>query len=59
MKMEEGGTGGASDITVKAESSGEDPRKTEGLDFYIPHPLVNKTKKHTISVFNKNSTLKP
>ena len=44
-KMGEGWTGGASDI-LKAESSGEDPRATEGLVSNLPHPRVNKTKQH-------------
>jgi len=42
-KMGEGWTGGASDI-VKAMSSGEDPRATEGLVSNLPDPQVNKTK---------------
>ena len=45
-KIGEGWTGGASDI-VKAESSGEDPRATQGLVSNLPHPRVNKTKQHT------------
>jgi len=45
-KIKEGWTGGASDI-VKAESSGENPRATGGLDPNLPHPRVNKTKQHT------------
>jgi len=51
-KMGEGWTGGASDI-VKAKSSGEDPRATGGLLSSLPHPRVNKTKQHTIKVFDK------
>jgi len=46
-KMGEGWTGGASDI-VKAKSSGKDPRATGGLVSNLPHPRVNKTKKHII-----------
>ena len=32
---------------VKAESSGEDLKATEGLVSNLPHPGVNKTKQHT------------
>jgi len=32
--------------TVKAESSGEDPRATGGLVSNLSHPWVNKTKQH-------------
>ena len=39
-------TGRASD-TVKAESSGGDPRATAGLVSNLPHPQVIKTKQHT------------
>jgi len=35
---------------VKAESSGEDPRTTGGLVSNLPHPRVNKTKKHATSL---------
>jgi len=47
--MGEGRTGGASDIVVKAESSGEDPRATGGLVSDLPHHRVDKTKQHTQS----------
>ena len=50
-KMGEGWTRGASDI-VKAESSGEDPRATGGLVSNLPHPRVNKTKQHWLSLFH-------
>jgi len=42
----EGVNWGARD-TVKAESSGEDPRATEGLVSNLPRPRVNKTKQHS------------
>jgi len=45
----EGWTGGANNI-VKAKSSGEDPRATEGLVSNVPHPRVNKTKQHCCRV---------
>jgi len=48
VRQDDGGgvNRGASD-TVKAESSGEDPRAIGGLVSNHPHPRVNKTKQHT------------
>ena len=40
-------TGGGNDI-VKAKSSGEDPRATGDLVSNLPHPRVNKTKRHDL-----------
>jgi len=34
---------------VKAKSSREDLKATEGLVFNLPHPWVNKTKQHTLT----------